>query len=232
MTGRPVVVLVSGGLDSTTVLAMARHEGREVVALSFRYGQRHIDEIESAKNVARHYGVRRHLIVDVDMRQIGGSALTADIDVPHPASREAIGESIPITYVPARNTIFLSYALAVAEVEGADEIRIGVNALDYSGYPDCRPEFIDAFNDLARHATKVGVEGSAPRVVAPLLTMTKKDIVEAGIAIGVDYSLTLSCYDPKDGRACGACDACVLRAEGFAAAGVSDPAREEQTATP
>jgi 7-cyano-7-deazaguanine synthase len=208
------------------MLALARRRGFDVHAMTFRYGQRHAPEIDAARRVAKHYGVTDHAIVDIDLRTFGGSALTADIEVPKDRSEQAIKHGIPITYVPARNTIFLSFALAWAEVLGASDIFIGVNALDYSGYPDCRPEFIAAFERLANLATRGGVEGTTPiRIQAPLLDLTKRQIVELGRSLGVDYALTLSCYDPgPDGEACGRCDACTLRLKGFSDAGLNDPA--------
>lgn len=217
------VVLLSGGLDSTTVLALAAREGFDIFALSFNYGQRHRFELQRAATVAKAYGVRRHVVAEIDLRLFGGSAITADIAVPK--GRSETGE-IPITYVPARNTIFLSYATAYAEVTGSQDIFIGVNALDYSGYPDCRPEFIAAFERAANLGTKAGVEKTgAVRIRAPLIDMTKKEIILAGTSAGVDYSMTISCYDPDDaGRACGSCDACSLRLRGFAEAGIPDPA--------
>ena len=219
------VVLVSGGLDSATTLAWARHEGFEVYALSVDYGQRHRLELDRARQLAGKLGAVRHQVVAVDLRAIGGSALTAAIEVPKDRSEAAIGHGIPLTYVPARNTIFLAHALAWAEVLVAHDIVIGVNHLDSSGYPDCRPEFIAAFERLARLATKAGVEGGELRVLAPLIQMTKADIVRLGVKLGVDYALTHSCYDPDDeGRACGRCDACHLRLRGFAEAGFTDPA--------
>jgi 7-cyano-7-deazaguanine synthase len=223
---RPAVLLLSGGLDSTTMLAHAVAEGYDVHAMTFQYGQRHASEIEAARRVARHYGVRDHVVVDINLRTFGGSALTADIDVPKDRTDDAIGRGIPITYVPARNTIFLSYCLAWAEVLGAADIFIGVNALDYSGYPDCRPEYVAAFQQMANLATRGGVEGTTPiRIQTPLLYLTKREIVEMGQRLGVDYSITLSCYDPSDaGEACGHCDACQLRMKGFTEAGLQDPA--------
>ena len=226
MTGLPrAVVLLSGGLDSTTALAVAKAEGFAPYAMSFRYGQRHAVELDSARRVAQALGVAGHVVVDIDLRAIGGSALTADLPVPKGRSAAEMGEGIPVTYVPARNTIFLSFALAWAEVLGAADVYIGVNALDYSGYPDCRPEYIAAFEALANLATKAGVEGRQRLTVhAPLLALTKADIIRRGLALGVDYGLTSSCYDPgPDGRPCGACDSCRLRAKGFAEAGVPDP---------
>jgi 7-cyano-7-deazaguanine synthase len=219
------VVLLSGGVDSATALALARREGFEVYALTFRYGQRHAIEIAAAERVAKAQTVARHEIVDLDLRRFGGSALTSDIPVPKDRASHEIATGIPVTYVPARNTIFLSFALAWAEVLGANDIYIGVNALDYSGYPDCRPEYLAAFQTLADLATRAGVEGRQRlRVHAPLISMSKADIVRTGLALGVDYSLTSSCYDPSpDGRACGRCDACTLRLKGFAEAGAPDP---------
>ena len=219
------MVLLSGGLDSTTALAIARSHGYELHAMSFRYGQRHSVEIECASKVAKAADVRRHLIVDLDLRAVGGSALTDQIEVPKERSVEEIGSGIPTTYVPARNTIFLSFALAWAEVLGAEDIFIGVNALDYSGYPDCRPEYIEAFEKLAGLATKAGVEGTLRlRIHTPLIAMTKAEIIRTGLALGVDYSLTHSCYDPDaQGLACGRCDSCLLRLKGFAEAGATDP---------
>lgn len=219
------VVLLSGGLDSTTVLAMANQEGYEVYAMSFRYGQRHSIELERARRVAEAMSVSRHQIVDIDLRAIGGSALTDEIDVPKERSEEEMSSGIPITYVPARNTIFLSFALAWAEVLEAEDIFIGVNALDYSGYPDCRPEYIAAFERMANLATKAGIEGRHRlKIHTPLIAMTKADIIRAGLKLGVDYSLTHSCYDPTpEGLACGKCDSCLLRLKGFSEAGASDP---------
>jgi 7-cyano-7-deazaguanine synthase len=219
------VVLLSGGLDSSTVLAIARSEGYELYALSFSYGQRHIVELDAARRVAASIGVADHRIAAIDLRVFGGSALTADIAVPKGRDAAAIGHGIPITYVPARNTIFLSFALAWAEVLGSSDIFIGVNALDYSGYPDCRPEFIEAFEKMANLATKAGVEGcQALKVHTPLIALTKAQIVQRGIELGVDYSLTSSCYDPAaDGAPCGECDSCLLRQRGFRENGLEDP---------
>ena len=218
---KKAVVLVSGGMDSAVVLAIAREQGLAVHALSVSYGQRHTSELDAAARVAQALGAVEHKTVRVDLRAIGGSALTDDIDVP-----EAGGEGIPVTYVPARNTIMLSLALGWAEVLGANELFCGVNAVDYSGYPDCRPEFIEAFERLANLATKAGVEGAGIRVHAPLLRMGKADIVREGLRLGVDFADTVSCYRADDeGRACGRCDACRLRADGFAAAGAADPTR-------
>jgi 7-cyano-7-deazaguanine synthase len=220
---RRAVLLLSGGLDSTTLLALAQRDGFDVHAMTFRYGQRHATEIGAARRVARHYGVADHVIVDVDLRSFGGSALTADIDVPKDHAPGA-QDTIPITYVPARNTIFLSFALAWGEVLGAADIFIGVNALDYSGYPDCRPEYIAAYERMANLATRAGVEGTTRlRIRTPLIDMTKAAIIKLGLSLGVDYALTQSCYDPVDGRACGHCDACMLRLKGFVEAGVADP---------
>ena len=216
------VVLLSGGLDSYTAAAIARSEGFELNALTVHYGQRHAHELEAAGLVAEALGVERHLQVRVDLRGIGGSALTANIPVPR--GRDVTASDIPSTYVPARNTIFLSLALGWAEVLQARDVVIGVNALDYSGYPDCRPEFIAAFEALASLATRAGVEGARFKIHAPLITMTKAEIIHRGVALGLDYRLTHSCYDPgSDGSPCGRCDSCVLRAKGFAEAGVSDP---------
>ena len=216
---KKAVVLLSGGMDSAAVIALAQEQGFAVHALSVRYGQRHTSELDAAACVAAAQGVVAHKVVDVDLRSIGGSALTADIDVP-----EAGGAGIPVTYVPARNTIMLSLALGWAEVVGANDLFCGVNAVDYSGYPDCRPEFVRAFEVLANLATKAGVEGAGLRVHAPLQFLSKADIVRAGVRLGVDFGLTVSCYNADaDGRACGHCDACRLRAAGFADAGVPDP---------
>lgn len=226
MTGKPAVVLLSGGLDSTTVLAIARAEGYVPYALSFRYGQRHSMEVQSARRVAEAYGVARHVVADIDLRVFGGSALTDELSVPHHDSADELTDEIPVTYVPARNTIFLSYALAWAEVLGSSDVFIGVNALDYSGYPDCRPEYIEAYQQMADLATKAGVEGRQHlQIHAPLVELTKAQIIQRGLALGVDYSLTHSCYDPDpDGHACGTCDSCLLRRRGFAEVGLEDPA--------
>jgi len=224
----PAVVLLSGGLDSSTVLAMARERGFAAYALSFRYGQRHEHELAAATHMARVLGAERHVVARIDLREFGGSALTsADIPVPKDRPAEAMGHGIPVTYVPARNTVFLSFALAWAETLGASDIFIGVNALDYSGYPDCRPEYIAAFEAMANLATKAGVQGRQRlRVHAPLMRLNKAQIVHEGLRLGVDYAHTSSCYDPApDGRPCGRCDACQLRAKGFAEAGVADPLR-------
>ena len=224
-TDRPAVLLLSGGLDSTTLLALATSGGWGVHALTFRYGQRHAREIEAARRIAERYHVHDHIVADIDLRAFGGSALTSDLEVPKDRALSAIAGPVPITYVPARNAIFLSFALAWAEVIGACDIFIGVNALDYSGYPDCRPEFIRAFEQMARLGTRAGAEeGADIRVRAPLLELSKREIVELGLSLGVDYGETMSCYDPaSDGSACGRCDACRLRLKGFAEAGVRDP---------
>jgi 7-cyano-7-deazaguanine synthase len=222
------VLLLSGGLDSTTLLARAVHEGFDVHAMTFRYGQRHAVEVAAAQRVAERYAVRRHAIVDVDLRAFGGSALTADVPVPKARDVATMHDAgIPITYVPARNTIFLSFALAWAEVLGAGDIFIGVNAVDYSGYPDCRPAYIAAYERMANLATRGGVEGTNPtRLRTPLIDLTKAQIIRLGLSLGVDYSLTTSCYDPAaGGAACGRCDACQLRLKGFADAGSEDPGR-------
>jgi 7-cyano-7-deazaguanine synthase len=220
------VLLLSGGLDSTTMLAHAIAEGFDVHAMSFRYGQRHAREIDAARRVAQRYGVRDHVIVDIDLRVFGGSALTANVDVPKDRAPDAMQRGIPVTYVPARNTIFLSFALAWAEVLGASDIFIGVNAVDYSGYPDCRPEYVRAYQKMANLATRGGVEGTNPvHIRTPLIDLSKADIVRMGLALGVDYGITTSCYDPgPDGAACGHCDACLLRLRGFEDAGARDPA--------
>ena len=225
MTDSNAVVLLSGGLDSTTVLAIAQDDGFDVSTLSFRYGQRHQGEVDAAARIAERAGVTRHQVIDIDLRSFGGSALTSDIAVPKGRAADAMGADVPITYVPARNTIFLSFALAYAEVLPADHVFIGVNALDYSGYPDCRPEYIEAFATMANLATRRAVEGRRMAIHTPLIAMTKAMIVRRGIELGVDYAQTTSCYDPADdGAACGACDACTLRLAGFAANGLSDPA--------
>ncbi len=222
----PAVILLSGGLDSATVLAEARADGFELYALTVHYGQRHRIEIDAARRVADSIGVARHITTELDLRTFGGSALTDDIDVPKNTPHDEIGNDIPTTYVPARNTIFLSLAMAWAETLGANDIFIGVNALDYSGYPDCRPEFIEAFEKLAAVATKAGVTGSPIRIHTPLIQRSKREIILRGIVLGVDYGLTLSCYDPSaGGEACGRCDACALRRKGFEEAGVPDPTR-------
>ncbi len=221
---KPAVVLLSGGLDSTTVLAIAKSQDYDPYALSFRYGQRHAVELESAGRVAAAQGVRRHVIADIDLRVFGGSSLTSDIAVPKHDAADELSDEIPSTYVPARNTIFLSFALAYAETVGAQDIFIGVNALDYSGYPDCRPEYIAAFQNMANLATKAGVEGQRLTIHTPLITLTKAEIIATGLALGVDYGLTSSCYDPDgSGNPCGHCDSCLLRLKGFAEAGHNDP---------
>jgi 7-cyano-7-deazaguanine synthase len=220
---RKAVVLLSGGLDSATVLAIARAEGFAPYALSFRYGQRHAIELEAAVRVAAALGACEHRIAEVDLRWIGGSALTGAIEVPKDRSHEAVGADIPVTYVPARNALFLTLALGWAEVLGASDLFAGMNALDYSGYPDCRPEFLRAFEQMARLGTRAGVEGQPFAVHAPLIALTKAQIIQRGLTLGVDYSITHSCYDPVGGRACGRCDSCMLRKKGFAEAGVADP---------
>jgi 7-cyano-7-deazaguanine synthase len=219
------VVLLSGGLDSATVLAIAKREGYELYALSFSYGQRHSQELQAAARVAESIGVAKHQITEIDLRAFGGSALTAEIAVPKNRVAEEMSHGIPITYVPARNTIFLSFALAWAEVLGSSNIFIGVNALDYSGYPDCRPEYIHAFEKMANLATRAGVEGSQSlKIHTPLIALSKAEIIRRGIELGVDYSLTSSCYDPSaSGKPCGQCDSCVLRQKGFRECGIADP---------
>ncbi|MFC4034618.1 7-cyano-7-deazaguanine synthase QueC [Streptomyces polygonati] len=224
--GRPAIVLLSGGLDSTTVLAIAKEQGYTPYALSFRYGQRHSVELKAASRVAATQGVARHVIADIDLRIFGGSALTDEIAVPkHESLEDAGGSGVPITYVPARNTIFLSFALAYAETVGASDIFTGVTAVDYSGYPDCRPEYMDAYAKMANLATRASVEGTQElKLHSPLIAMSKADIVREGLRLGVDYSQTSSCYDPDElGRACGHCETCLLRLKGFAEAGVADP---------
>ena len=224
------IVLLSGGIDSTTTLALAQRQGFEVYALTFRYGQRHQLEVEAARRIAGALRAARHEIIDLDLRRFGGSALTDDVAVPKDRTRDEIGAGIPVTYVPARNTIFLSFALAWAEVLGAADIFVGVNALDYSGYPDCRPEYIAAFQHMADLATKAGVEGRQRlRIHTPLIALSKQQIIQTGFSLGVDYALTSSCYDPSPtGEACGRCDACLLRLKGFAEAGARDPIRYRQ----
>ncbi len=223
--GAPAVVLLSGGVDSSTVLAIAKGDGFVPYAISFKYGQRHLIELERARAVAKALGVAQHTIVEFDLRAFGGSALTSDIEVPKNRPLAEMSHGIPVTYVPARNTIFLSFALAWAEVLGSNDIFIGVNALDYSGYPDCRPEYIEAFERMAALATKAGVEGRQKlKIHTPLIRMTKAEIIRAGLELGVDYGITSSCYDPSPaGKPCGKCDSCLLRAKGFAEAGVDDP---------
>jgi 7-cyano-7-deazaguanine synthase len=224
---RPAVVLLSGGLDSATALAVAKRDGFRCHALSFAYGQRHIVETAAARRVAEALGAVEHRVLNLDLRTFGGSALTADIPVPRDRSPESMSEGIPITYVPARNTVFLALALGWAEVLGSFDIYIGVNAIDYSGYPDCRPEFIEAFERLAKLATKAGVEKTGTfRIHAPLIRLSKAEIIKLGTSLGIDYGLTHSCYDPAgDGAACGRCDSCLLRRAGFEANGLPDPTR-------
>jgi 7-cyano-7-deazaguanine synthase len=223
------VVLLSGGMDSATTAAIALHEGYDVHALSFRYGQRHAVELESARRVADRLGIARHLVLGVDLGAFGGSALTGDLAVPKDTPADRIGAGIPATYVPARNTIFLALALGWAEALGARDIFIGANALDYSGYPDCRPEFIAAFEQVANLGTRAGVEGDRFRIHTPLITLSKRDIVLRGRTLGVDYGLTSTCYDPApDGTACGRCEACLLRLKGFRDAGLEDPVRYQE----
>lgn len=225
---KPAVILSSGGLDSTTVMAIAREQGFDLYSLSFNYGQRHAFELAAAESVARELGVKQHLVIRTDLTGIGGSALTADIDVPkNRITDNEESQDIPITYVPARNTIFLSYALAWAEVLGAADIFLGVNAVDYSGYPDCRPAYLQAFAKMANLATRAGVEGTTRvEIHAPLIHMTKAEIIQKGNQLGIDYALTHSCYDPDpSGLACGACDSCILRTKGFKEAGIDDPTR-------
>jgi len=235
MTGQmpKAVVLLSGGLDSTTVLAIAKADGYETYALSFSYGQRHSWELECARKVAADSGVKDHRIAQIDLRIFGGSALTAEIGVPKGRSLEEMSERIPVTYVPARNTIFLSFALAWAEVLGSSDIFIGVNALDYSGYPDCRPEFIEAFERLANLATKAGVESRLNlKIHTPLISLSKSEIISKGLALGVNYGLTSSCYDPSpSGEPCGACDSCLLRQKGFRENGLIDPLKYQGAPT-
>jgi 7-cyano-7-deazaguanine synthase len=226
MTKPKAVVLLSGGMDSSTTAAIALDRGFDVHALSFRYGQRHAAELEAARRVAERLGIRSHVIVDLDLRAIGGSALTGELAVPKDTPLDQIGIRIPATYVPARNTIFLSLALGLAEVVGASDIFIGANALDYSGYPDCRPEYFRAFQNLAQLATRAGVEeGRRLTIHTPLIELSKREIIERGLALGVDFSVTLTCYDPSaDGAACGRCEACLLRLKGFQECGMDDPA--------
>ena len=223
----PAVVLLSGGLDSTTLLAYALGEGFVAYAMTFRYGQRHAIEVDAARRVAVTLGVREHIIVDIDLRAFGGSALTSDTAVPKDREPGEMSRGIPVTYVPARNTIFLSYALAWSEVLGCSDIFIGVNAVDYSGYPDCRPEYVAAYERMANLATRGAVEGTIPvRIRAPLIDLSKREIIELGMRLGVDYGMTTSCYDPlPNGVSCGRCDACRLRLAAFAAVGTRDPAR-------
>jgi 7-cyano-7-deazaguanine synthase len=223
----PAVVLLSGGLDSATTLAIAKSRGFDPYALTFHYGQRHVAEVAAARRVAAHFGVRRHVVIPIDLRLFGGSALTSEVEVPKGRKLEEIGQGIPVTYVPARNTIFLSYALAWAEVLGADDIFIGVNFLDFSGYPDCRPEYIAAFERMANLATKAWVEGGRRLTIhTPLINWTKAEIIKKGLELAVDFAMTSTCYDPSlAGEACGQCDACLLRLKGFAENGIADPAR-------
>ncbi len=225
---KKAVVLASGGLDSTTIMAIAKNEGYDIYALSFDYGQRHKFELEAAKKVAKHFGAKKHLILRLDLEAIGGSALTDDIPVPQGRDLDDISSGgIPITYVPARNTIFLAHALAWAEVLDATNIFIGVNAIDFSGYPDCRPEFIESFQRTANLATKAGVEGKGITIHAPVINMTKGEIIKKGISLGVDYAMTHSCYNPSEkGIPCGVCDSCLLRKKGFKEAGIPDPVLE------
>jgi len=226
MNDPTAVLLLSGGMDSATTGAIARDQGFDLVALSFRYGQRHAVELDAARKVARLLEVSRHLILDIDLRAIGGSALTDDLAVPKDTPLKAIGARIPSTYVPARNTIFLSFSLGVAEVVGSSDIFIGANALDYSGYPDCRPEYFQAFQTMAKLATRAGVEeGRRVTIHTPLIQLTKREIIQRGLSLGLDYGITVSCYDPSpDGAACGRCDACQLRLKGFRELGLQDPA--------
>lgn len=225
MSSKKAVVLLSGGLDSSTCVAIAQDRGFDVYGLSFAYGQKGTHELDAAKAVAQAMNIKRHVIIDIDLRAFGGSALTDDIDVPKGRTEHEMADEIPVTYVPARNTIFLSFALAYAETLKSNDIFIGVNALDYSGYPDCRPEYIAAFQDMARLATKIGVESDkGVRILTPLIDMTKAEIIKTGLELGVDYSLTTSCYDPSEnGFACGQCDSCLLRLKGFSEAGSTDP---------
>ena len=227
---KKAIVLLSGGLDSTTTLAIAQRDGNEVHAMTFRYGQRHEIEVDAARRVATAAGVRDHVVVDIDLRTFGGSALTSDLPVPKDRHVDANRHGIPVTYVPARNTIFLSYGLAWAEVHGASEIYAGVNAVDYSGYPDCRPEYIAAYQRMADLATRAGIEGRGPQITTPLITMSKAEIIRLGASLGVDYALTTSCYEPTvHGVACGHCDSCHLRLKGFAEAGLKDPIRYRES---
>jgi 7-cyano-7-deazaguanine synthase len=226
MSAPKAIVLLSGGMDSATTAAIALDRGFDVHALTFRYGQRHQAELEAARRVADRLGIRRHVVLDIDLRAFGGSALTGNLAVPKDTPVEEIGQRIPVTYVPARNTVFLSFALGWAEVLGASDIFLGANALDYSGYPDCRPEFIAAFEAMAQLATRAGVEdGRRLTIHTPLIELSKREIVERGMALGVDYGITMTCYDPApDGAACGRCEACILRLRGFREAGLGDPA--------
>jgi len=226
MSGPKAVVLLSGGMDSTTVAAIALSRGFDVHALTFRYGQRHKVEVEAARRVAERLGIRQHVVLDIDLRAFGGSALTGDLELPKDTPIDEIGHRIPSTYVPARNTIFLAFALGWSEVLGASDIFLGANALDYSGYPDCRPEFIQSFQTMANLATRTGVEGGQRLTIhTPLIAFSKREIIEQGLALGLDYGITLTCYDPSpDGAACGRCEACILRLKGFREAGMEDPA--------
>jgi 7-cyano-7-deazaguanine synthase len=226
MTKSKAIVLLSGGMDSATTAAIALNEGFDVYALSFRYGQRHAAELDAARRVAGQLGIRTHMILDLDLRAIGGSALTGELALPRDTPLDQIGDRIPATYVPARNTIFLSLALGLAEVVGADDIFIGANAMDYSGYPDCRPEYFRAFQNLARLATRAGVEeGRSVTIHTPLIELSKREIIERGLALGVDFAVTLTCYDPSSlGAPCGRCEACILRLKGFRELGLEDPA--------
>jgi len=226
MSGPKAVVLLSGGMDSTTVAAIALSRGFDLHALTFRYGQRHQAEVEAAQRVTQRLGICRHVVLDIDLQAFGGSALTGDIDVPKDTPIDEIGQRIPSTYVPARNTIFLAFALGWSEVLGASDIFLGANALDYSGYPDCRPEFIQSFQAMANLATRAGVEGGQRLTIhTPLIALSKREIIERGLALGVDYGITRTCYDPSpDGAACGRCEACLLRLKGFREAGLEDPA--------
>ena len=225
MSKPKAVVLLSGGLDSSTVLAIAQDQGFDAYAISFKYGQRHEIELDAARRIAQRAGVREHVEAAIDLRMFGGSALTSDVEVPKSLSDAEMGDGIPITYVPARNTVFLSFGLAWAEVLEANDVWIGVNAVDYSGYPDCRPEYIAAYQQMANLATRRGVEGQHLTIHTPLIDLTKAQIIQRGLDLGVDYGLTLSCYDPSDAaEACGECDACVLRLRGFEQNGVADPA--------
>src|SRR5688572_2039862 len=226
MSAPKAVVLLSGGIDSSTTAAIARSDGFELHALTFRYGQRHHAELEAARKVAQQLGITHHVVLDIDLRAFGGSALTSDLPVPKDTPMDEIGARIPVTYVPARNTIFLSFALAWAEVLSASDIFLGANALDYSGYPDCRPEYIAAFQVMANLATRAGVEGGRLTIHTPLISLSKREIIERGLALGVDYGMTLTCYDPSpEGLACGRCEACLLRLKGFRDAGIEDPGR-------
>jgi len=226
MSGPKAVVLLSGGMDSTTAAAIALSRGFDVHALTFRYGQRHAAEVEAARRVVERLGIRRHVVLDIDLRAFGGSALTGDLEVPKDTPVEEIGHRIPSTYVPARNTIFLAFALGWSEVLGASDIFLGANALDYSGYPDCRPEFMQSFQAMANLATRAGVEGGHRLTIhTPLIALSKREIIEQGLALGVDYGITRTCYDPSpDEAACGRCEACTLRLKGFREAGMEDPA--------